>query len=98
MEYYKLAIAYDGTAYYGWQKQKDKRETISGALEQTFKNVFKEDIAIVGASRTDAHVHALGQVARIKTPLCLDVNKIMYAWNNSLPPDIFIRSLESVTD
>ena len=58
---YKLLVAYDGTAYHGWQLQPDV-PTISGILEERFHNVFKKHIKIIGASRTDAGVHALGQV------------------------------------
>jgi len=59
---YKIIVAYDGTNYQGWQQQKNK-PTIAGTLEKTFLEIFKKNIKIFGASRTDANVHAHGQVA-----------------------------------
>ncbi|MBA2307538.1 tRNA pseudouridine(38-40) synthase TruA [Candidatus Dependentiae bacterium] len=97
MPFYKMVVAYDGTAYHGWQRQRSVT-TIVGELERSFKEVFKKDISIVGASRTDAGVHALGQVARFFLEEPLPVKRIRFAWNNVLPPAILIRSLEEVTD
>lgn len=93
MERYKLIISYDGTNYHGWQEQ-PKLTTICGLLQKRFYTVFQVPARLVGASRTDAGVHALGQVAECKTTLNLDLEKILYAWNNALPPDIVIRTLE----
>ena len=93
MRYYKLTIAYDGTDYQGWQAQKDV-PTITNELQNTFKRVFKKNVSIIGASRTDAGVHALGQIARIKTNLDIPEEKILAAWNQSLPNEISIKSLE----
>jgi tRNA pseudouridine38-40 synthase len=97
MRTYKLIIAYDGSAYSGWQAQ-DHAPSIAGALNHTFKTVFKHEIKVLGASRTDAGVHALGQVARIQTDLDISADKLKWAWNNALPADIIIRSLEMVND
>lgn len=94
---YRLIIAYDGSNYSGWQAQ-DHKPSIATALNHAFKKVFKIDIKVLGASRTDAGVHALGQVARIKTNLAIPAEKLKWAWNNTLPADIAIRSLESVDD
>jgi len=90
---YTIIIAYDGTEYLGWQEQTDPR-TIAGTLKRTFKHVFKRDISLVGASRTDAGVHAQGQVARFWSDVPFDLNICKEAWNNKLPQDIVIRSLE----
>jgi len=89
---YKIVVAYDGTNYHGWQIQKDK-PTITQALQDTFKKVFGSDISILGASRTDAGVHALGQVASFKTDRAIDPQTMRFAWNNALPNDIKIASL-----
>lgn len=94
---YKLIIAYDGTNYFGWQAQNHK-PSIAQALNTAFKTVFKSEIKVLGASRTDAGVHARGQVARIKTDLPLSAEKIKWAWNNTLPADIEIRSIELIED
>lgn len=90
---YKIVVAYDGTHYQGWQEQ-DNGPTVSWALSSTYKQVFGHDIKIIGASRTDAGVHALGQVARFDTCLKLSPGSLQEAWNNRLPPDVHIRSLE----
>ncbi len=95
MNCYKLTIAYDGTDYFGWQEQKDK-PSISQALIKAFDFVFERDVLLLGASRTDAGVHAMGQVARCKTNLAIDSQTLRWAWNNVLPADIMIRSLKLV--
>jgi len=92
---YKLVIAYDGSDYFGWQALSEK-PSIAEALNKAFARVFKSEVKVLGASRTDAGVHALGQVARIKTDLDIPATTLKWAWNNSLPPDIAIRSLELV--
>lgn len=92
MNRYKLIISYDGTDYYGWQEQAELK-TICGTLQSTFKKVFGESVTVLGASRTDAGVHALGQVALLRTAISIPADKLRWAWNNALPPDIVIRSL-----
>ena len=59
----KMIISYDGTRYNGWQKQGNTLNTIQGKIESTLSKMFKIDIEISGAGRTDAGVHARGQVA-----------------------------------
>lgn len=93
MHKYKLIISYDGTNYSGWQRQPGKL-TVVGKLEQTFKKSFGTEISLVGASRTDAGVHARGQVAIFETDLDLDPGKMLFAWNNMLPDDLMIISIE----
>lgn len=95
MQHYKLIISYDGTNYHGWQYQPDQ-PTIVGVLQEQFKKVFGSEITIIGASRTDAGVHALGQVALCRTDLNITPQKFKQAWNGRLPADIQIRSLEAV--
>ncbi|HVX01317.1 MAG TPA: tRNA pseudouridine(38-40) synthase TruA [Candidatus Babeliaceae bacterium] len=93
---YKLVIAYDGTSYHGWQEQPDQ-VTVAGTLQKTFENVFKQPITIVGASRTDAGVHSLGQVAHFTTDIQLSPERLLFAWTNSLPLDIKLRSITPVS-
>lgn len=95
MQSYKLIIAYDGTDYAGWQIQPN-RLSVAEQLQNTFYEVFKKKIILYGVSRTDAGVHALGQVATFKTDLNIDVYAMHKAWNARLPMDISIRSLEHV--
>lgn len=95
--YYKMIIAYDGTAYHGWQEQAGL-PTIVGALRETFSEIFGMPASILGASRTDAGVHALGQVALLKTALAIDPSRLRFAWNNRLPGAINIRAIEQVSE
>ncbi len=97
MAFYRMVLAYDGTSYHGWQRQRSV-PTIAGELERSFKEVFNKDITIVGASRTDAGVHALGQVARFFLEDPLPERRMKFAWNNILPPAILIRSLTETSD
>lgn len=95
MNYYKLIIAYDGTNYQGWQEQKDV-STIVNVLIKTFKHAFHCDLTIIGASRTDAGVHSLGQTALVKSELNLQAEQLKTIWNKRLPADIVITLLEKV--
>lgn len=92
MHQYKIVVAYDGTGYAGWALQPGK-PSILQELEETFARLFKRRIKILGASRTDAGVHAAGQVAVFKSDLYISTEKMLYAWNNALPSKITIRSL-----
>jgi len=96
MKKYKIVVAYDGTDYCGWQKQKCV-PSITQRLEDTFSVVFEKSISLVGVSRTDAGVHALGQVASFRTDFDVEQEKLFQAWNNMLPPDIVIRKLEAIS-
>lgn len=95
MKKFKLIISYDGTDYYGWQTQKEL-PSVASALQKAFKNVFGQEIILKGASRTDAGVHALGQVAMFKTEIDATADDLLYAWNNVLPHNVVIRSIEQV--
>lgn len=97
MNYYKLVVAYDGGAYSGWQAQKEVN-SVAGQMQKTFSQIFHVPGSVRGASRTDAGVHALGQVAMLKTELEIKPEQLLYAWNNQLPSDIVIRSIEKVDE
>ena len=93
-----LVVAYDGTNYCGWQVQKNG-ETIEGVLNRELSNLFREEIQVIGASRTDSGVHALGNVAVFDTDTRMPGEKISYALNSRLPEDVRIqRSLEVKED
>jgi tRNA pseudouridine38-40 synthase len=90
MNWYKLIVAYDGTDFFGWQEQPGYT-TIAGVLKSTFLQIFNQKhVYLVGASRTDAGVHAQGQVVRVGTDLPLDPEKLMRVMNNALPHAIAI--------
>jgi len=85
----KLTLAYDGTDYAGWQWQPDVA-TIQGALERAIKSVTGEALRTIASGRTDAGVHALGQVAAVRTESALPPDVFRRALNANLPPDIAV--------
>jgi len=97
MPRYKLLITYDGTAYQGWQKQPEGK-SIQGTLENTVFHLFGKRAEVVGSGRTDAGVHALGQVAHVDLSLPLQTNDLRAALNGRLPQDIRIKGVEIVSD
>jgi tRNA pseudouridine38-40 synthase len=97
MKKIKLLLEYDGTAYQGWQIQK-KGLTIQGILEDRIKRVTGRQSRFVAASRTDAGVHALGQVVAFGTESRLDTEKIKRALNALLPKDIRVLRVSEVND
>ena len=92
-----LLIEYDGTAYGGWQIQKNS-VSIQGVIEKNLSELLHESIKIIGAGRTDAGVHAYGQVANFHTHSDLDVKKLAYALNGKLPYDIAVRGASDVPE
>ncbi len=92
MAVYKMVVSYDGTAYHGWQRQPEDISVVQ-VLEESFRAVFKQKISISGASRTDAGVHALGQVASFVSDMQIAPEKLKFAWNNALPHDVLILDL-----
>lgn len=98
MKRIKLVVAYDGTNYCGWQIQPEV-STIEGTLNAVLTRALKEEIRVIGASRTDAGVHALGNVAVFDTESPIPANRISYALNPYLPEDIrILDSLEVPAD
>lgn len=95
MRVIKLTIAYDGTNYHGFQRQKNA-VSIQQTLEESLAPLFGHPLKIVGAGRTDAGVHALGQVAHFSTTGQIPVERISRAAAGVLPPDIVIRRAEIV--
>ena len=85
-----LRVAYDGTAYRGWQVQNNVR-TIEGELNKALQEVTGEEIQVIGASRTDAGVHGLCNVAVFDTLSRIPGEKFSYALNQRLPEDIRVR-------
>ena len=90
-----IVVAYDGTNYSGWQIQPNG-VTIQGVLNETLSRLLGEEIEVMGASRTDAGVHALGNVAVFDTNARMPAGKISFALNQFLPEDIRIQLSEEV--
>lgn len=95
MRNYKLLIAYEGTRYSGWQIQKNGR-SIQVLLEKYLSIILRTSIKIVGSGRTDAGVHAMGQVAHFKTIASFEFPSLLKSLNGLLPPDIRVLSIEEV--
>lgn len=90
MKRVKLTVAYDGTNYNGWQIQPNGI-TIEEMLNKHLTELLQEPVRVIGASRTDAGVHALGNVAVFDTNARMPAEKISYAMNTRLPQDIRIQ-------
>lgn len=91
----RITVAYDGTNYHGWQLQ-DNGITIEEELNRCLTELLGEEIKVIGASRTDSGVHALGNVAVFDTVNRMPAGKISYALNQRLPEDIRIQKSEDV--
>jgi tRNA pseudouridine38-40 synthase len=90
MPKWKLVIEYEGTRYRGWQQQMNAR-TVQGELRKAAENVFEEQVEIVGSGRTDAGVHALWQVAHLRSSKPVSAVLLRQSINDRLPADINVR-------
>ncbi len=90
-----LTVAYDGTNYHGWQLQPNVI-TIESVLNEKLSELFHEEIRVIGASRTDTGVHALGNIAVFDTEARMPAEKVSYALNQRLPEDIRIQKSQEV--
>lgn len=94
---YKLTIAYDGTAYSGWQIQPNGI-TIQQILQEKIAIILREQVGVTGSGRTDAGVHAKGQVAHFHVSTPLDIYRFQGSLNGLLPPDIRILDVSEVPE
>ena len=92
-----VSVAYDGTNYHGWQIQ-NNGITIESELNRCLTDLLREPVEVIGASRTDSGVHALGNIAVFDTTSRMPAEKISYALNQRLPEDIRIQKSEQVPD
>ncbi|MBI2884789.1 MAG: tRNA pseudouridine(38-40) synthase TruA [Candidatus Omnitrophica bacterium] len=99
----KLTVAYDGTGFSGWQVQgsgtqhtahSTQKPTIQGTLNAACQTVLREDVRVLGSGRTDAGVHAIGQVAHLKTRSAIAPERLRMALNGVLPPAISVMDVE----
>lgn len=97
MRIVRLTLSYDGTDFYGWQYQPDKR-TVQAVLEQAVEQVTGVWTRVCASSRTDAGVHALGQVASFPTATRLDNDTLRRALNAVLPEDVSVREVRDAPD
>lgn len=95
---YKLVLQYDGTKLNGWQKQGNTDNTIQGKLEAILERMYGEYVEIHGSGRTDAGVHALGQVANYHAPAMFSVEEIKKTLNEYLSKDIRVLNVETVDE
>lgn len=93
----KLTIEYDGKDFNGWQKQPNKLN-IQGEIERAIESITREKVELMASGRTDAGVHALGQVANFKTNSKIPIDKFAIAINSNLKKSILIKSAEEVDE
>ncbi|RLB98279.1 MAG: tRNA pseudouridine(38-40) synthase TruA [Deltaproteobacteria bacterium] len=97
MQNYRLTIEYDGTAYHGWQRQKDD-PTIQGEIEKALEVMTRQRVAVNGSGRTDAGVHALAQTANFKSDAGLSTEAFQMGLNSLLKDDIVIKDCQEAED
>ncbi len=99
---YKLTIAYDGAQFHGWQEQNPPDaaplRTVQGVVREALTQVARQPVEVIGASRTDTGVHAVGQVAHFDAELSIPIERLPLALNSRLPGDVEIRGAEAVAD
>ncbi|MEG1394151.1 MAG: tRNA pseudouridine(38-40) synthase TruA [Clostridia bacterium] len=95
MNRYKLTISYDGTAYFGFQRQPNVN-TIQEVLEGVLSRKFGEEINLIASGRTDTGVHAFGQVAHFDTEKVVDCDRLPFELDKLLPADIAVTEIEKV--
>jgi len=90
---FKLIIEYDGSDFHGWQRQKNDR-SVQETIEKALSVMTRENVTLIGSGRTDAGVHALGQVASFTTCARLDAQALRSGLNSLLPDDVVIQTCE----
>lgn len=94
----RIKVAYEGARYQGWQKQETSDNTIQGKLERLFSRMCDEEIIIQGSGRTDAGVHALGQVVNFHTSSTMSTEEMLNYMNRYLPEDIAVVDIAEVLE
>lgn len=95
---YRLTLAYDGTAFHGWQQQeppdREPLRTVAGVVGGALRRLLGQSVSLVGASRTDAGVHAGGQVAHFDASVRIPLDRLAHAINSRLPEDVEVIGVE----
>lgn len=94
----RIKLTYEGTKYQGWQRQESSGNTIQGKMEQLLSRILGEKIEINGSGRTDAGVHALGQVVNFHTSSKMSVEEMLAKMNEYLPADIGVVEIKEVDE
>lgn len=97
MTQYRMLLEYDGTDYHGWQLQPDAR-TLQGVLEAALTTALRHPVRVAASGRTDAGVHALGQVATFRTELSIEPRDLRRSLNALTPPDVAVHEIAPVAD
>ena len=93
----KITLAYDGTAFAGWQRQASER-TVQAVLEDTLAPIEKSPVTVIGAGRTDAGVHAAAQVASVSLGSAIGCDELRRALNATLPSDVRVLAIEEAAE
>ena len=94
---YRLILSYRGTSYAGWQRQ-NNATTVQQVVEEALSDLLDQEVQIVGASRTDAGVHARGQVAHLELPVGFPVRGLLHGANQRLPSGIRVLAAERMPE
>ncbi len=94
----KFKVSYEGTRYQGWQKQDSMENTLQGKLETLISRMCNEKIAVQGSGRTDAGVHARGQIVNFHTNSTMPIEDMMKYMNMYLPEDIVVVDIDEVSE
>ena len=97
LQTFRLIIEYDGSGFHGWQRQKKDR-TVQETIEKALAVMTREKVTVIGSGRTDAGVHALGQVASFRTRSRLDAEVFVNGLNSLLPGDVVVRACDPMPD
>ena len=94
----RLKISYEGTRYQGWQKQETHENTIQGKLEKLLSRMCEEEITVQGSGRTDAGVHARGQIVNFHTTCQMSLQEMQQYMNQYLPEDIAVTEIAEAAE